>query len=195
MLLAAERLTNAPVMSLQTGGQLARTRVPLIDPRNLMIVAYELEGPNLDQNPSLLLMRDVRELSNIGFIVDSSDEFVGVDDVIKVKEVWEFHFELEGKLVVDERGRRLGKVTSYAVEPGSFMIKQLNVKRPFLKSFSDTELLIDRTQIIEVSDTKITVQHDERQPAPVKQAAKVFTNPFRTHPAQPETIDRQQPPS
>jgi hypothetical protein len=85
MLIAAERLINTPVMSLQTGGQLAHTKTPLIDPRNLMIIAYELQGPALDAHPSFLLMSDVRELSNLGLIVDSSDEFVGVDDVIKIR--------------------------------------------------------------------------------------------------------------
>lgn len=191
MLLAAERLLHAPVMSLQTGGRLARTKGALIDPRNLMIVAYELEGPSLDQNPSFLLVSDIRELSNIGFIVDSSDEFVALDDVLKVKEVAEFQFELIDKPVEDENKHKLGKVATYAVEPGSFMIKQLTVKRPLIKSFTDTELLIDRTQILEVTDTKIIIKHDERQPTPVKQAAKTFTNPFRhQQPAQPESIKR-----
>ena len=193
MLLAAERLLHAPVMSLQTGGQLARTKAALIDPRNLMIIAFELEGPALDQHPSYLLVTDVRELSNIGLIVDSSDEFVGPDDVIKVQEVRDFNFELIDKLVESERRQKLGKVTTYAVEPGSFMIKQLNVRRPLLKSFTDTELLIDRSQVVEVNDTKIIIKNDERAPAHVKQAAGTFTNPFRGQPAQPESIKRSQP--
>ena len=189
MLVAAERLINTPVMSLQTGGQLARTKAPLIDPRNLMIIAYELDGPSLDTHPSFLLMNDVRELSNLGLIVDSSEEFVGVDDVIKVREVYDIGFELIGKLVRDENKHRLGKVIGYSIEPGSFMIKQLNVRRPLLKSLTDTELLIDRTQITEVNDSEVIVKNDERQPEPVKQAAKNFANPFRGVGAQPEAID------
>lgn len=190
MLISADRLTNIPVMSLQTGGQLARTKAPVIDPRNLTILAYELEGPSLDAHPSFLRMADVRELSNIGLIVDSSDEFVGLDDIIKLKEIYEFEFELIGKMVQDEKKKRLGKVSGYSVEPGSFLIKQLNVKRPLLKSFTDTELLIDRTQIMEVSDKAITIKNDEREPVPVKQAARTYTNPFRGTTPQPEAIDR-----
>ncbi len=191
MLIAANRLENVPVMSLQTGGQLARAKAPVIDPRNLMIIAYELEGPSLDTHPSFLLIQDVRELSNLGLIVDSSDEFVGADDVIKLKEVYEFHFSLIGKLVVDQNKRKLGKVSSYSIEPESFMVKQINVKRPILKSFNDTELLIDRTQITEITDEKITITHDEREPSPVKRAANTYTNPFRGQTPQPEAINRQ----
>ncbi len=192
MLISAQQLLGTPVMSLQTGGQLARVASLVIDPRNLTIVAFELEGPSLDTKPSFLCLPDVRELSNMGLIVDSSDEFVGVDDVIKIKEVYEFHFVLNDKLVVDEKNHRLGKVNAYSVEPGSFLIKQLNVKRPLLKSLTDTELLIDRTQIIEVSDDKITIKNDERQPAAVRPAAKTYTNPFRGTTPQPEAIDTDQ---
>lgn len=190
MLLSIEQLSNSPVMGLQTGTELARFKSALIDPRNLTIIAFELQGHQLDVQPSFLSVSDIREISTIGIIVDSSDEFIGVDDVIKIKEVYDFHFNLSDKKVEDESGHTLGKVTSYSVEPGSFYVKQLNVKRPLLKSFSDTELLIDRTQIINVSDSKITVHNDERAPAPAKRAPTTFTNPFRQH-TQPEAINRR----
>jgi len=191
MLLSASRLIDIPVMSLQTGGQLARTKLPLIDPRNLTILAYELAGPLLNEQPSFLRISDVRELSNLGLIVDSSDEFIGLDDVIKIKEVYEFQFDVLGKTVVDEKKHRLGKVTGYSLEPETFTIIQLNVKRPLLKSFTDTELIIHRSQIVEVDDTTITIQNDEREHAPVQRAAQAYTNPFRGS-AQPETIKSSQ---
>lgn len=189
MLIDATRLAKIPVMSLQTGGQLAMTKAPVIDPRNLTILAYELDGPNLDIKPAFLLISDIRELSNLGLIVDSSDEFVGLSDVIKLEEVYNFGFGLIGKKVTDENNHKLGQVDGYSIEPTSFMIKQLNVRRPLLKSFTDTELIIDRTQIVNVSDDGITVKNDEREPEPVKPAAKVYTNPFRGTTAQPEAID------
>jgi uncharacterized protein YrrD len=188
MLITSERLINTPVMSLQTGGQLATTKRPLINPHNFAILAYELSGPSLDEHPSFLRMIDVRELSNLGLIVDSSDEFIGLDDVIKIKEVYDLGFDLIGKNVVDEKKSKMGKVTGYSLEPGTFIIVQINVKRPLLKSFTDTELIIDRTQILEVTNDTITIKNDERQPAPVKKAAQAYTNPFRGTKPQPEAI-------
>lgn len=190
MLLPSERLLGTAVMSLQTGGELAKTKKAIIDPRNLMIIGYELEGASLVEQPSYLRVDEIRELSNLGIIIDSSDDFIGSDDVIKFKEVIDFKFELNGKHVQDEKKHRLGKVIDYSVEPASFLIKQLTIRRPLLKSFSDTELLVDRTQIIEVTDTTITIKHDEREPAPAQHAAKAFTNPFRGTSTQPEAISR-----
>ncbi len=189
MLLPSHRILHIPVMSLQTGGQLARTKSALIDPRNLSVVAFELEGGSLDHTPSYLRIDDIRELSNIGIIVDSSDEFVAPSDVIRLQEVYDFQFVLIDKQVRDEKNHKLGRVIDYSVEPASFLVKQLIVKRPLLKSLSDTELLIDRTQIIEVTNSTITIAHDEREPTPVRRASKAFSNPFRGQNAQPESIE------
>lgn len=60
------------------------------------MVAYELAGPLLDQDPSLLRIEDIREIGPLGMIIDSVDELVSPSDVIKLKEVYEFGFYLIG---------------------------------------------------------------------------------------------------
>src|SRR6478735_2251568 len=102
MLIAGSRFLNAPVMGLQTGGELARTSREIIDPATLEIIAFELEGPLLTEHPSLLRIADVREFSDMGIIVDSSEEFVSLDDVIKLRDIYDLGFELIGKQVIDE---------------------------------------------------------------------------------------------
>jgi len=174
-------------MGLQTGSELARTSRAVIDPATLQIVAYELTGPLLDIHPSLLRIADVREFSDIGLIVDSSDEFVSPDDIIKLGEVYALQFTLEGMHVVDERQHKLGKVIGYTIETGSFLVEQLNVKRPLLKSFNDTELLVHRTQITEINDTAIVVHSQAKSTETVTQTVHhaAYINPFRK-PAGPQ---------
>ena len=190
MLVLGTQLIDTPVMSLQTGAELARTKIPVIDPRTLTVVAYELNGPLLDEHPSLLRIVDIRELSDIGMIVDSSDEFIGVDDVVKLKETYELHFPLIGLSVIDDKKHKLGKVEDYSVEIGGFVIQQLTVRRPIFKSFGDTELLIHRSQIIEINDTTITVKAATNEVKdPIPHATKAYTNPFRAAGnTQPESI-------
>ena len=85
MLISADRFLNIPVMSLQTGSELARTSREIIDPKNLSIIAYELEGQLLDQRPSLLRIDDVREIGPLVIIIDSTYEIIGIDDLITIK--------------------------------------------------------------------------------------------------------------
>ncbi|HET8884053.1 MAG TPA: hypothetical protein VFM68_01125 [Candidatus Saccharimonadales bacterium] len=178
-------------MGLQTGSELARTSKPIIDPKTLEIAAYELTGSLLNTHPSLLRIADVREFSDIGLIVDSSDEFVGLDDIIKLREVYDLHFTPVGMMVIDEKRQKLGKVDSYTIETGAFLIQQLVVKRPLLKSLNDARLLIHRTQITEINDTEIVVHSQAEAPEPVMNAVQnVYTNPFRSKGPQTEQINQ-----
>lgn len=190
MLVIASQLIGTPIMSLQTGTELARTKTAIIDPRLLSIVAYEVDGPLLDQRPSFLRIVDIRELGDIGMIIDSSDEFVSLNDVIKLKEIYDLHFPLVGLEVIDDKNNKLGKVEDYTIEMGSFVIQQINVRRPLLKSFGDSELLIHRSQIVKISNSVITVKAPTKEAAdPVPAAVKAYVNPFRQPGnAQPEAI-------
>lgn len=173
-------------MGLQTGGELARTSREIIDPATLEIVAFELEGPLLSEHPSLLRIADVREFSDIGIIVDSSDEFVGLGDVIKLKDIYDLGFELIGKQVIDEKREKLGKVIAYTIDTVGFMVQQLSIKRPLLKSFNDTELLIHRSQIVEVNDEAIIVKSDAATVSePTATPLPSYHNPFRPSSPQP----------
>lgn len=177
-------------MGLQTGSKLAQTAAPLIDPANLKIMAYVVEGPLLTENPSLILVADVRELSDIGMIIDSSDEFIGVKDVIKINKLYELGFKLVGMNVIDETKHKLGKVDDYSLDSSSFIIQQLNVRRSLIKSLTDTSLLIHRSQIVEINDNCIIVRTTAKRPEPVIQSERrTFVNPFRPSSPQPELSD------
>jgi len=189
MLLLGSRLIGTPIMGLQTGTQLAQTASALIDPANLKIVAYIVEGALLSERPSLIRIADVRELSDVGMIVDSADEFIGLDDVIKIQQLHQLGFSLVGMSVVDETKQKLGKVEDYSLDSDSFVIQQLHVKRGMLKSLTDTGLLVHRSQIIEINDHHIVVRTTAQRLEPVMQAERrAFVNPFRPA-AQPEHSD------
>ncbi|OYW42534.1 hypothetical protein B7Z28_01455 [Candidatus Saccharibacteria bacterium 32-45-3] len=181
MLFTSERFINTPVMSLQTGSEIAKTSRAIINPHRLTIAAYELEGRQLDYYPALLRVEDIREIGPIGMIVDSSDEIVGLEDILSLKDIYDLEFELINLKVVDEKKHSIGRVIGYTLEAGNFVIQQLRVKRPLIQSFGDTELLIHRSQIIEVTDTHVVVRSPKiRHTEPVTNSSKqVFENPFR----------------
>lgn len=188
MLFPSEKFIDAPIMSLQTGSELARTSRAIIDPRKLTIVAYELEGKLLDFDPALLRIEDIREIGHMGMIIDSSDELVDPKDILKLKEVYELGFELVGLKVIDDRKRSVGKIIGYTLEAGSFTVQQLRVKKPLLQSFGDTELLVHRSQIVTITDDHVIVKSPKirhREPI-VAPAGQAFENPFRKSP-QPST--------
>ena len=183
MIILGSNLQNAPVMSLQTGGEIARTGDPLIDPADLSVKAYEVKGSLLDEKQvHLLRIADSRELSDLGFIVDSIDEIILLQDVLKLQELHDFHFHLIGMPVTDEKRKKIGKVIDFTLDTGGFIIQQLTVRRPLLKSFNDTELVIHRSQIIEISSKSIVVHSHADAPEPeLHEVVGSYVNPFRKH--------------
>lgn len=181
MLVNAPDLIDTPVLSLQTGVVLAKLKAAIINPHNLTIIAYEVAGEKLDYNPSFLRIADVREVSPIGFIIDSSEEFVILDDIIKQKNLFELQFSLENKLVLNENRQKIGKVLSYNLELDGFAIQQLVVKRPLLKSFNDGELIVHRSQVVEITDHAIVIKEKSETKSRAI-TSKTYANPFRQAP-------------
>lgn len=179
-------------MSLQTGSSLGATTDPIIDPRRLQIVAYYLAGPRI-QASSVLHTEDIREYGPLGFIVDGADSIMELDDdLIRLKEVINFKFTLLGKTVVDERKKRLGKVVEYTLESEGFTIQKLHVSQSVMKNLTSSNLIIHRSQIVEITDHLIIVRS-----ATLPQAVGLVQalNPFRKSPQNlaPDTAERTNP--
>ena len=60
MLVTINSMIGSPVMSIQTGKRLATLGEPIVDPNDLSIVAFYVNGPRLDYNPAVLFTSDIR---------------------------------------------------------------------------------------------------------------------------------------
>lgn len=178
MLVLKDSVENVPIMSLQTGVEIATTQKAIIDPRRLTIVAFYCQGPKLDVSPAILHVDDIREASKLGFIVDSADVIMTPNDLVRLQQVLDFHFALEGKMVIEETGRKIGKVHDYTIEIPSFYITKLHVQPGMLQSFMTADVVIGRTQIIEIDDKKIVVRSAT---VPIAKPTHVVENPFAKH--------------
>lgn len=181
MLLPGSQLLNLPVLSLQTGGEVARTKNYVVNPDNLFIEAIELTGPNLVANPAFLRIEDIREISEMGIIIDASDEIVELDDIITLKKLYQTGFEIVGIKVIDEVGSKVGKVNGLVLNSSNFIVQQISVQRPWLRSLGDTELLIHRGQIVNVTKDLITIKNSQEKLSNRAKNSYKYANPFRAN--------------
>lgn len=182
MLVSIDTLLQAPVMSLQTGTQLAQTIQAIVDPRQMTVVAFYVDGPGLEQNPSILHVNDIREISDIGLIVDDTTKLMSLEGLVRLKEIIDFGFELKGLKVVDEHKRKLGKISSYSIETVDFLVMQVYTEQSLLRSLSTMSNTIHRSQIVSVNNTVMVVQSPTVREGVTKaamDAGKVLANPFR----------------
>lgn len=194
MLILKDRLLNMPVMSLQTGGEVAQTDQFIIDPRQLKVVAFYCKGARLDVSPAILHTEDIREFSDLGLIVDSADNIMSPDGLVRLKDILDYNFTLENTQVVEDTGRKIGKVINFAVDSGSFLVIKLHVKPGVLQAWRTAEVLIDRSQIKAITDEHIVVRAATiTEAAPITQTVTqpVVDNPFRQPHVGASTTDKQ----
>lgn len=182
MLINTSRLINCPILSLHVGGKVATVTEVVVDPDSLKIIACRVDGPLVGKEVGdILPMTSVREFSRLGVIIDSTDELVDAEEIVRIRDVLALNFNLVGLKVETKKGAKLGKVTDSTANPETWQIEQLIVQRPLLKAFIDPELIVSRSQIIEIDDYKVTVKDNE---AKIKEEAQAnftpsFINPFR----------------
>ena len=115
-------------------------------------------------------------------VVDSVDDFVDGNEVVNLQKILGLGFSLIGMKVVTRKGTKLGKVSDYTINTDGFMVQQLIVQRPIMQSFLDPELVIGRSEVVEINDDAIIVRDEEskiRVNATREDFVPNFVNPFR----------------
>ncbi len=170
-----------PVMSLQTGTELAQTSEVIIDPRQLVIVALYVTGSLLDTEPAVLHTSDIRELGGMGCIVNDSSALMELEGLVRLEEIVNFKFDIFGMPVIDEHGKHLGKVDTITFEATTYTVQQIQTRRSLLSSLSHASHVINRSQIISVTNESIIVRSPSITESVGKavQHSATMINPFK----------------
>lgn len=158
MLKLSSSLRNQPVMSLRSGGPVATAVEPVINPHNLKILGWWCKAPG---GKELVLLADnVREVMPTGLAVNDEEALSTPDELVRFSEILDIRFQLIDKSVKTKR-QKLGKVSDFSYNDGLF-VQKLYVARNLVKVFSSVDtLLIDRVQILEVTDHYILVRDSD----------------------------------
>ena len=181
MLIEGSKLLKYPILSLHTASRIAEVKSLVIDPNFLKVVAFEISAVSSRQR-LFLEASSVREFSKMGMIVDSDEEFVEKDDVIKLKETIDLGFSLDNMKVVSKKKAMLGRIEDFIINTEDFQIMQLIVKRPIYKALIDPELVIARSDIHEINDSEIIVKSEEgtiMKKSGTLDFVPNFVNPFK----------------
>ncbi len=165
MLKLSATVLNRPVLSLRTGGPIGNTTKIIFNPNNLKIEGWYVTD-RFDNSQLILVAEEVREIIEQGIVVNDHEVLSPEEDLVRLKPILELKFELIGKIVSTESGKRVGKVSDYAIETSGLLVKKLYASQSLVKNFTGGTLSIDRTQIVEITSKKIIVEDTiDRVPA------------------------------
>ena len=187
------RIIGTPILSVQAGGPIATIKSAIIDPNDLKILGFHLEGPLVNRAEARILdVRSIREYSQLGMVIDNIEELVTPDDVIKIQNVLELNFDLINLKVRTKKGTKLGHIIDYTLTSEDFIVQQIIVRRPLVKSLVDPELTISRKEIVEITDYEVIIKDEEKvlkARAEKEDFVPNFVNPFREQGFAPAKTD------
>lgn len=172
MLRLSNTYVNQPVLSLRSGSRIGTLGQPIINPNNLKLEGWYTDNLN-DKGDFILPVIEVRDIISKGIVVNDHTALTEPEDLVRMQETLEINFELPGKLVVTESGKRLGKVSDYAVNDENYYIQKLYVSASILRGLSQQQYTIDRSVIVELTDKKIvvpdsTIRSTSTNPSPAR---------------------------
>lgn len=158
MYILVSQIIKLPVISLQTGESIAHVVKPVVNQTTMEIAALECKVGRMRRNQGIILMRDIRQFASDCVVIDSFDEIEDAGEIVRLKEVVEANFDPLGKQVVNESNAKLGRVEDYTINLKTHMLQKLYVHQSLVKSIMFNNLVVDRTQIIDVTPKQFTVK-------------------------------------
>jgi sporulation protein YlmC with PRC-barrel domain len=149
-------LANKSVLSLRTGSPIATIVGLIINPNNLKIEGFYSQD-NRDKKQLILLYQDIRDILPQGYVVNDYEVLSDAHDLVRLKEVLVLNFQLIGKQVVTVNKEKVGKVSDYAADTETMFIQKIYVSQSIMKSFTGGSLSIDRTQINEITPSRVII--------------------------------------
>lgn len=156
MYVLQSQLKKLPIMSLQTGKSIGTTKDPVVDMGKLEVMAFYCHTAR-GHSDSLLLMRDIRQISRDALIIDSIEDLSDPADIVRLQQALKENYSPIGAQVADQQGHKLGRVEDYSINIKTGLIQKLYVHQSLMRSMLFNNVLVDRTQIIEAKPRKFIV--------------------------------------
>ncbi|HVQ43659.1 MAG TPA: PRC-barrel domain-containing protein [Candidatus Saccharimonadia bacterium] len=157
-------LTGQPIISLQTGQAVAWIGEPLLTITALQVIAFTCRVAPRSQ-AFLLMTRDIRQFAADCVIIDDEDDLTDPADIVRLKADLKDRYSPLGQSVIADTGRRLGSVEDYSINLDTNRVQKLHIRRPLFWGWFSPNLIIDRTQIVDITPSHITVRDTTVQDA------------------------------
>ncbi|MEI8187584.1 MAG: hypothetical protein WCG30_01420 [Candidatus Saccharibacteria bacterium] len=158
MLRLSLTFSELPILSLRTGSEVAILRRPIINPDNLKIEGFYVDDIYDKKRTLILLVQDIREILANGLAINDHEVLASPHELHRHQKILENNISLLNKPVVTASNKKIGKLSEYAVDDNSFYIQKLYVSQSLLRNITGSNLILDRNQIVDVSNSKIVVK-------------------------------------
>ena len=128
-----------------------------MDKSNLKIVLLEVITLNKNEKKYVLLS-DIRSIANNLVIINSEEDIVEANDLVRFSQLIKDNYKVTGSKVITQDNKKLGTVSDFTTNYDSYELSKLYVKTNVFRRLLNTDLIIDKKQIVDVKDKAIIVK-------------------------------------
>jgi uncharacterized protein YrrD len=158
MYVLASKLIGLPVLSLQSAETLTQVTGLVLNPDTLTVAAFECLPRDRDRHHPIIVPRDIRQIALDCILIDAEEVIGEADEVVRLAHLVAHPFELRNMRVITEMHRTLGRVADYSLNLDTFALQKIDVQQSIFHSWLGASLMIDRSQIIEITKAEIIVR-------------------------------------
>lgn len=154
MLIEASKLIRLPIGALDSQSRIGSVQNVIIDPKNGELLGFFVKKDGLLLPTEVLSTKDVSEFDINGLVTKNEDNFVGLKDVITIKEVVKKNIKIIGANAFTESGDKIGRVFDLLINT-----EQLLVVKYYIKGFFEDKI-IPAEKVIKIDKKGITFSDD-----------------------------------
>lgn len=153
MLIQGSSFKSMTVGSIRSSGRIGRVLEPVINPHNLHVdgIICRIIGERSNQ---LISPSDIRDIAPKAVVIDDHDRLMDPSDAVRLKPIIALGFKLEN-LKAFVGSKRVGMIEDFAVDQESLFIQKIYVKPTLFNRWSTDRLVFSRSQVQEVTKSKI----------------------------------------
>lgn len=156
MFVLSHQLQHLPVLATDSLRPVAKLDTPVIYHPELAIVAFWCQ--QVQHLKPVILAQDIKRLTSKGLVIRSTDDLVDPTEIVRLEPILATRFRLAGVQVVNESGTKLGKVEEYVINLDNLLVQKLHVRQSPVKNFLLNRLVVDRSQVVEVTPKRLTIR-------------------------------------
>lgn len=156
MLLLQSRIMTLPIASIQAGHRIGTITGFVIQPKGLSIKALVIES-SMSKEYLYLHTEDILETRSAGILIDHNEQLMESEDLVRLKDLIEIDYHLLAKPVITESKKKIGSVMDYIINTSGWQVQKIHVQPPLVKMLSRPDRIIDRAQIVKVTEKSVIV--------------------------------------
>lgn len=165
MLLELSKIKNIPVGVMDEQKAVGSVEAPVIFADDAKVIGFLVRLKGIMSQKKVVSFADVVDLDGKGLVINSADNLLAIDEILRIKDILKQGFKLIGLPAKTKNKKYLGRITDSVIETTSG-----DIIRIYVKNLLD-ERIFERSMIHDIKPKEVILTFDDRKSAKKEVAA------------------------